>query len=179
VLREWSPEDLPAMAELLDEPEVTRWTPLDSPFDRAAAERYLDRAVQRRREGSALQLAVTRDGVVAGEVLLFRREDGFEVGWALGAKHRGQGLASGAVRTLTAWARPIWRIRTFRALIEPGNTASERVAGACGFVRQPHRALVVESEGRRTELASWELTIGEEDGVRPGSGRGSLRFGLE
>ncbi|WP_405856234.1 GNAT family N-acetyltransferase [Streptomyces sp. NBC_01515] len=35
VLREWTENDLPAMTELFDDPEIAHWTPLASPFDTA------------------------------------------------------------------------------------------------------------------------------------------------
>jgi RimJ/RimL family protein N-acetyltransferase len=159
VLREWRRHDVPRMAQLFDDPQVYRWTPLASPFDLEAAQAYLDRAVVRREEGSALQLAITTDdeGPALGEVLLFMRPDVAEVGWALGRDHRGQRLASRAVRVLLAWAGGSpWRVERFRALIEPGNEASERVAAACGFRRMIGAAVEVESRGRFVELAVWE-----------------------
>ena len=62
VLREWSDDDVPAMAALFDDPDIDQWTPIESPFDAEAAARYLARARARRREGRALQLAITADG---------------------------------------------------------------------------------------------------------------------
>jgi len=159
VLREWRPDDVPRMPVLFDEPQVRRWTPLASPFDLDAAIAYLERAEQRRSDGSALQLAVTeRDDVPLGEVLLFRHPDIAEIGWALGAAHRGRRLASRAVRVLLGWAATEWGIEQFRALIEPGNTASGRVAAACGFAVGDGKPLLVESRGRPVELTAWLLS---------------------
>jgi RimJ/RimL family protein N-acetyltransferase len=44
VLREWSPDDLDDLVEMLDEPDIARWTPMTSPFDIAAGIAYLKRA---------------------------------------------------------------------------------------------------------------------------------------
>jgi RimJ/RimL family protein N-acetyltransferase len=160
VLREWRPEDVPRMTELFDDPIVKRWTPLASPFDVPAAQAYLERAGTRRRVGAALHLAITDgdDGPPLGEVLLFVHPDVAEVGWALGAAYRGQRLASRAVRVLLAWAGPAWGIPRFQALIEPGNTASERVAAACGFVPVRGTPVLVESRGRSVGLTAWHWT---------------------
>ena len=35
-LREWRDEDLDDLVELLDEPDIARWTPMPSPFDAEA-----------------------------------------------------------------------------------------------------------------------------------------------
>ena len=165
VLREWRPADLARMTELFDDPEVRRWTPLASPFDLEAARAYVERAGTRRADGSALQLAITEgdDEPPVGEVLLFMHPDLAEVGWALGPAHRGRRLASRAVRCLIAWAGPRWGVERFRALIEPGNEASERVAVACGFVAVRGTPVLVESRGRTVGLTAWHL------GRAPGS----------
>jgi RimJ/RimL family protein N-acetyltransferase len=148
------------MSDLFDDPEIARWTPLEVPFDLQAAQRYLERAGQRRFDGSALQLAITEeDGPPMGEVLLFMHPDLAEIGWALGMPYRGRGLASRAVRVLKAWAAPIWGIDRFRALIEPGNTASRHVALACGFSAAGGPPVLVETRGRPAELDVWQLTV--------------------
>jgi RimJ/RimL family protein N-acetyltransferase len=170
VLREWTADDAPRMVELFDDPEIARWTPLASPFDLASAQEYLNRAVSRRRDGGALQLAITEGGPPLGEVLLFRREDGAEVGWALGKAYRGRGLVTRAVRILIRWAAPTWRIPRFRALIEPGNMASEAVAAASGFSLVPGHAVTVETKGRRTDLMIWERLVLDVSGAAAGSG---------
>jgi RimJ/RimL family protein N-acetyltransferase len=182
VLREWRPDDVPRMAELFDDPMVRRWTPLAVPFDRAAAQAYLDRARVRREEGSAVQLAITEgdEAPPMGEVLLFVREGQAEVGWALGAAYRGRRVASRAVRVLLAWAGPTWRIPSFRALIEPGNTASERVAVACGFVAVRGTPVLVEARGHAVGLAAWQRpgvlpTLDRGEGSQVSAGERSVR----
>jgi len=162
VLREWSMRDLGVMTELFDEPEIDRWTPLESPFDLDAARRYLTRADLRRSEGSALQLAVTQDGGTAlGEVLIFDQGGGVaELGYGIGLAHRGRGLAARAVRVLIGEAATSWSYRHFRLRIEPENAASVRVALDCGFARTVEPPAEMESKGRRIRIAVWELSVG-------------------
>src|SRR5690349_4507138 len=96
VLREWSEADLPRMPTLFDNPEAVRWTPLETPFDLAAARRYLEKAQAARAERRGLNLAITRDGdEPLGEVLLFRLDGDptLEMGYSIGPAHRGTGLA--------------------------------------------------------------------------------------
>lgn len=61
-LREWTHDDVPVMVELFDTAEMNRWTPLPSPFDDEAAERYVATAHRQRIETGTLQLAITVDG---------------------------------------------------------------------------------------------------------------------
>jgi RimJ/RimL family protein N-acetyltransferase len=158
VLREWTDADVPAMVELFDEAEVGRWTPLSHPFDEAAARAYLDRARLRRAEGLTVQLAITTDGGAAlGEVLLFRTGpygrhpdgDQAELGYAIGAAHRGRRLASRAVRLMTGYAYRDLGLRAVELHIDPGNTGSIAVARATGF----ELAGTIDADG--TELGVW------------------------
>jgi RimJ/RimL family protein N-acetyltransferase len=161
VLREWADADVPRMVELFDEPEVDAWTPLESPFDAAAAARYLERARTRRAEGRALQLAVTLDGGEAvGEVLLFDAANGAaELGYAIGAAFRGQGLARRAVLALTRHAIEAYGLTLLRLRIPPGNAASQGVARSCGFARTGEPVVARAAKGRRVELETWALAV--------------------
>ena len=136
VLREWTDEDLPAMAVLFDDPEIARWTPLASPFDAKAAHDYFERAQVEREQGLRVRLAITEDGVTpCGEVLLIRQnpqDASASLGYTVGAAHRGRALAARALRLMTDYARTlgIWPLTLS---IEEGNHASEAVARACGY----------------------------------------------
>jgi RimJ/RimL family protein N-acetyltransferase len=158
VLREWTDSDVPRMVELFDEPDVARWTPLESPFDSGAATRYLERARTGRSTGQSLQLAVTTDGgLPLGEVLLFTAADGTaELGYTVGAAHRGQGLAARAVRAAVDYGREALGLTRFVLRIEPANVPSQRVATAAGFCRTADEPVVRENKGRRAELETWE-----------------------
>lgn len=149
VLREWRRADLGAMAELCDDPEIARWTPLPSPFTAADARLRLERSAQPDR----LLLAITVDGErPLGEVLLLRTG---ELGYLVGAAHRGRGLAGRALRLLRDHGHglglPVLRLR-----IEAGNAPSAAVARAAGFARTHPAAEVVESGGRSCVLDVWE-----------------------
>ena len=161
VLREWTDEDLPAMVGLFDDPEIARWTPLASPFDIDAAKRYLSRARELRAEGRRLQLAVTTDGgAPLGEVVAMTSgDDGgeVEIGYAIGAAHRRQGLSGRAVRLLTAFAYDTLGARRVLLRIEPGNRASSAVARATGFWLADEGPVVLrDPDGGVITLWIWE-----------------------
>lgn len=160
-LREWTEADVPALSALFDEPEMDRWTPLQSPFDEAAARAYVARAHERRAAGQALQLAITTDGhTPLGEALLFvASADGsdVELAYGIGAPHRRQGLASRAVRLLLRHAFHDRAVRRALLRIEPANTASAAVARGAGF-QLTDAALVLREGGTRSvQLRTWEL----------------------
>ena len=163
VLREWTTADLPVLIELLDDPAVARYTPMPSPFDAEAAIAHLARARERREAGRAIQLAITTDGGAAkGEVLLFRVDDApetAELGYAIGAAHRGLGLAAAALRRLTAHAWSLG-LDALRLRIEPGNAASEATARAAGYrpTGAPRRDT---NKGRAITLRTWRHPGGE------------------
>jgi RimJ/RimL family protein N-acetyltransferase len=55
-----------------------------------------------------------------------------EIGWVLSTRAQGKGLATEAVRAITAWGDAHFQTRT-ACIIAPGNTASFRVAEKCGY----------------------------------------------
>ncbi|MEZ0090606.1 GNAT family N-acetyltransferase [Streptacidiphilus sp. EB129] len=161
VLREWTDEDLPAMVDLFDEAEIARWTPLPSPFDLAAAKEYLALSRESRAEGRRMQLAVTTDGGSAlGEILAMAKgNDGrtVELGYAVGAPHRGHGLSTRAVRLLTAFSYELLAARRVTLRIEPHNAPSSGVARSAGFRLADEDPITIEDPaGTRITLRVWE-----------------------
>ena len=63
--------------------------------------------------------------------------EGFpEAGWAFGADSWGKGYATEFMRAVFDWADD-HKLGEIRCIISPGNDASVRVAGKCGFTRLP------------------------------------------
>jgi RimJ/RimL family protein N-acetyltransferase len=158
VLREWTAADVAAMVALFDEESIDVWTPLESPFDAAAAQRYLERAFRLRAQGCGIQLAITTDGCAPlGEVLLF---DGdapgtAELAYAVGMAHRGQGLAARAVRMMMEFAADRCGVSGYLLTISPANLPSQAVARAAGFHQTDEPVTIRERKGRRLEMATW------------------------
>ncbi|WP_405139714.1 GNAT family N-acetyltransferase [Sphaerisporangium sp. NBC_01403] len=159
VLREWTDDDLPVMAELFDDPEIAYWTPLVSPFGLQAARDYLEKARRSRVTGQRVHLAITTDGDRAkGEVLLSLSmwDDGTgSLGYAVGAAYRGQRLAVRAVRVMRDFAHTTAGLSQVFLEIERDNEASIRVARAAGFQLTDAPPSVVEDKGRTLSLFTW------------------------
>ena len=126
-LRHWRPDDAPALQAAWADPDITSWNPpppgLDAATWIAGVEGRWDRRL-------ALDLVIVAEGRVAGEVGL----SGFttdparaELGVWVAAGHRRAGVASRAVRSVTAWAldptglgrEQLW------ARTDPANSAAE------------------------------------------------------
>ena len=58
-----------------------------------------------------------------------------EAGWAFDADHWGAGYATEAMTAALGWADANLDAKDVRCIIDPGNEASERVAGKLGFRR--------------------------------------------
>jgi RimJ/RimL family protein N-acetyltransferase len=160
-LREWRPDDVGALVELLDDPDVARWTPMPAPFDLDAATAYLARARQARTAGHRIQLAITADGGdPLGEVLLFGMDVGrreAELGYLVGARHRRRGLATGSLNLLISYARGALGLDRLVLRIDPRNTASVAVARKAGFQVTAAAPIVQEGPHGSTSLDTWEL----------------------
>jgi RimJ/RimL family protein N-acetyltransferase len=160
VLREWRASDVPVMVELFDTAEIDRWTPLPSPFDEAAASAYVERAHRARAEGT-LQLAITEDGErPLGEVLVFPggTERTVEIAYAVGADHRGRGLAVRSVLAVLDLAAAAGATMA-RATIAVDNPPGERVALAADFRRGDVPLVDRSRKGYRLTVATWVRSL--------------------
>ncbi|NGN67597.1 GNAT family N-acetyltransferase [Streptomyces sp. A7024] len=158
VLRDWTEDDLAAMPELFDDPDIAYWTPIVSPFDAAAAQIRLDRARQLRAEGTSILLAITTDGgAPLGEAMLRRAPEGTEIGYAVGPAHRGQGLAARTVRVLAEYAFTQLGAEEVILELEAENAASVAVAVKAGFRLLDVPLIEGEEKGRAFRLQTWGL----------------------
>lgn len=162
VLREWDEEDIPTLVEMYDDPEISRWTPVPSPFDVDAAREYLGRARKARSEGRCMQLAITADGgQPQGEVLLFQDDQDdkddrdIELAYGVGPRYRRRGLASAAVVVATEYAVQHLAARRVILRIEVENAPSAAVARSAGFVPTADELVAREAKGRRVLLRTW------------------------
>jgi RimJ/RimL family protein N-acetyltransferase len=155
VLREWRDDDLPAMVDLFEDPDVARWTPIPSPFDLAAAHDYLAMIRRTRIEDGRLHLAITRYGDDTPLGLVFISPVRASAGYVVGKAHRGQGLAVRASRLITDFAHQAFGLRRVYLEIASGNVASMAVARSLGYQftdKEPER---VESNGYSLTLLTW------------------------
>jgi RimJ/RimL family protein N-acetyltransferase len=150
---------LEAVADLVSDPEVLRFTRVpDHPgpdYARRWIERYEDGRRDGGREGFA---ALDGDGAFPGMALAphVRREDReAEPGYIVVTSARGRGVATEMLRHLTDWALGSAQLLRVHLLIDVANTAFERVAARCGYVREGVLRSVHLKDGRRADTAAW------------------------
>jgi len=135
-LRPWQPWDAPALQELLDDPEVARWTPHPYPCPPGYAAERLAGDAAAWTAGTRAELAVldATTAALLGTAGLYRiSATQAEVGWVTAASVRGQGVATDAVGAVCRWALGGLGLARLEARVLVGNDASRRVAEKVGF----------------------------------------------
>ncbi len=136
-LREFSPEDLDALAEVLSDPETMRYYP--APYDRVGVEQWIARNRQRYQDDGvglwAMELNTTHEvigdcGVIPQQV---EEERLYEIGYHLRQDHWHHGLATEAAVACRDWAFTHLKTDRLISLIRPENLPSRRVAERIGM----------------------------------------------
>jgi [ribosomal protein S5]-alanine N-acetyltransferase len=110
---------------------------------------------------TVVRLTVSLAGEPAvGMVIVWINDAGAaEVGYWLLESARGRGVARRAVGMLCDWAFATSDLEELQLTTLPGNTASERVAIACGF--QPAGTVTRDIKGRLRTMRLWVRTRGD------------------
>ena len=149
---------------LVADPSVRRYTrvpdPLPDDFERTWADRYR----RGRAEGSAMNFAIedASDGAFLGVAVaphLDHDERTAELGYVLGAEARGRGVATEALRQLTAWAFDEQDMIRLQLLISGSNDASKRVAQRCGYRFEGVLRGLYVKQGVREDTESWSRLV--------------------
>lgn len=137
-LRAWRWEDVPALVEICQDPEIARWTRVPNPYTEADAKEFVLTAEQLPELGKGLPLAVTdrTTGELLGSVGLVRTDwDDLrtEIGYWVARPARGRGVATRAVVLLSRWALSELPFNRVDLMPFQGNDASVEVARRAGF----------------------------------------------
>mgnify|MGYP002781243583 CR=1 FL=1 len=142
--------DAESLALLANDPTIARWVRdrFPSPYTLADARRFLV-AVHTGAMGHVY--GIEADGELAGTVGLTPREDverlTVEIGFWLGARFRGRGLATAAAEAVTALAFERLALARVEAHVFSGNHASARVLEKAGFEREGVRRAAILKDG--------------------------------
>ena len=134
------PRPTRGVAEACRDPEIPRWTEVPSPYGPEDAAGWIAGQAGARARGESLELAIVRRGDprVAGAIGLSTRArpDRAEVGYWVAPWARRRGVATRALRLLSAWALTELGLARLELLTLPGNAGSGRVARAAGYRRE-------------------------------------------
>jgi RimJ/RimL family protein N-acetyltransferase len=135
-LRPWRDDDVDAVLEACQDAEIQRWTQVPVPYRREHAETFVTDLSDEAWSGGGALFAVepVDGGPLAGSIGLFPPTDGVgEIGYWTVAGRRGNGFTAEAVRVLCGWALAERGLHRLELHVDPGNTASARVAERAGF----------------------------------------------
>ena len=160
-LRRWTMADAMALERACGDPDICRVTTVPWRYAPADAIDWIQRQELRRKEGSALALAITRagDDRSVGTVSLSdpdwadRRAS---LGCWLIAAERGKGLGKRATALMSDWALGELGLDRLELEIEPGNESSSALARSLGAEPTGQRR-TRERHGEAHELDLWAL----------------------
>lgn len=164
LLRVWEEADAADIVRIVGDPEVPRWTYMPTGMTEERARWWIGRGHESAAAGTGLPLAVldAGSGAVVGNVGLGQvdaRMATGEIFWWLDAAARGRGMATTAVRLLSAWAFEELGLARLAARIEPANVRSVALARRVGFQHEGvARAAEPAKDGEgRIDLGVWSL----------------------
>jgi RimJ/RimL family protein N-acetyltransferase len=144
---------LGAVAAMLPDPDVLRFTRVPEPTPADFPQQWLAMYEQGRRDGTREAFAVfDGDGRFVGLALAFgidRGEAEAELGYIVAPEARGRGLGTAILRALTDWAFEATNAERIRLVIDVENPASLKVAERSGYVHEGVMRSVHFKGGRR------------------------------
>ena len=137
-LRPFTLDDIPAVCAACQDPEISRWTAMPTPYSDDDALAWIGSHAALWEGGLAAPFAITlgHGGPLAGNVSLARVDWDERVGFAgywVASFARNRGIASHGLMLLCAWAFDTLGLARVVLHTMIGNVASERVATKAGF----------------------------------------------
>lgn len=133
-------QHVPAIEELIRDPDVLRFTRVPDPTPPGFAETWYARYEEGRKDGTREGFAILDgDGMFLGLALapsIDRTARTVELGYIVAPAGRGRGVATEALRRLTEWAFDELEARRSELFISVENEASKRVAERSGYSRE-------------------------------------------
>jgi RimJ/RimL family protein N-acetyltransferase len=141
-LRPWRDSDLRSIVDACQDPEISRWTRVPSPYGETDARLYL---LQRHDAVATAAMApfaivsAVNDEQLLGSISLMSidwRNARAEVGYWLAADARGRGHATRSVRLISGWGFQSLGLERLELHVATENLTSQAVAERAGFTRE-------------------------------------------
>jgi len=152
-------DHLDALEQLLDDPDVLRFTRLPDPPVPGYSVQWYGRHQAAREKGTAEAFAaVGQDGEFLGWALAPRidaeaRE--MELGYLVAPASRGRGVGTELLRQLTSWALTERGALRLSLVIDVANVASQRVAERAGYTLEGVLRDTYVKPGLRADVQIW------------------------
>jgi RimJ/RimL family protein N-acetyltransferase len=160
LLREWTYEDVPAIADACSDPEIARWIPfVPAPYTERDASEYVQACLTAGDDRHAFAMVGSEDGRLLGSIdLRVNAMRSGHIGYWVARPARGHGVCTHALRILSRWAVTQLGLGRLELVTDPGNVASQRVAEKAGFRREAVlRSHLLYRDGRRRDSVMFSL----------------------
>lgn len=163
VLRQFTDDDVHLAFELGDDPYIPLIGSLPAlPTAQQALEWiYRQRSRYAERAGLSFAIADAQSDNAVGAIGLWLQNMSAgraTVGYSVAPAHRGRGIASSALKALTAFTWSIPALHRIELYVEPWNCSSRRVAEASGFQREGLLRSHQEIGGLRRDMLLYATT---------------------
>jgi len=150
---------LPALRDLVQDPDVQRFTRVPVPAPPEWIETWLAFYEQGREEGTREGFAIEDDGGAFLGLVFAVKIDAeaatTELGYVIAPAARGRGLASRALAELTDWAFREREMLRAELRISVANAPSKRVAERCGYACEGVLRSLFVKQGVREDTELW------------------------
>jgi RimJ/RimL family protein N-acetyltransferase len=166
------------VADLVDDPEVLRFTRVPDPPPQEYARSWISKYAAGRAEGTREGFAAVDDSgrfVGLGLATIDRAASQLELGYIVARAARGQGVATQILHLLTQWAFQELQAQRVLLIVNVENHASQRVAERCGYRREGVMRSIQLKRGKRIDATLWSRL--PTDPEPPPSEDGSRRPG--
>ena len=165
-MREWRAEDVPAMAAMLDEPAIVRWTRVPSPYTERDGLDFVSNGDAERERGEGINLAIVgaEDDALLGSISLriaTWADLRAQLGYLMGAHARGRGVMPRAIRLVTRWGLETLGLERIEILVHPDNVSSQRAAEKAGFQREGVLRSYTRVKDQRFDMIAFSMLPGE------------------
>jgi RimJ/RimL family protein N-acetyltransferase len=164
VLRDWTFDDAPAIAEACRDPEIARWIPfIPVPYTQRDAAEYVEACLGAGDDRFPFAITSAGNDRLLGSIDL--RANAMRTGhigyWVV-REARGRGVCTHALRMLSRWGIDELRLGRLELVTHPDNVASQRVAEKAGFRQEGVlRAHLIYRDGSRRDSVMFSLLPGE------------------
>jgi RimJ/RimL family protein N-acetyltransferase len=133
LIRSFERADVPAYAEIVADPRVTRWIGDGEPLSFAQAEANVEDLIALDRTTGISRYAVELDGELIGFCGFRDLGDHIDFGWRYAHRHWGRGYATEAARAVLAHGIDELKLTRIVAVAYEANVGSVRVIEKLGF----------------------------------------------
>ena len=159
-------QHLDAVAAVLRDPDVARFTRVPVPVPEGFARTWLERYEEGRADGTREVFAgIDEAGELAGMAMapkidLEGREG--ELGYLVAPAHRGRGVGTELLRLLTRWWFTDLGMLRAELIIDARNPASLGIARRCGYFHEGTLRSIHHKNGIRIDATIWSRLASDE-----------------